>query len=134
MRPVIFRRKFLFCEPVFLVMELFVDMIWTDRFSQTDSPESEAKQFKETVLNLIDHPEEFADQDELLLNNGEGKPTGEDLAVSVAQRAGAGLWPQPVSSSLMGSPELLPSLGDARPNLEVPKLGIPRIHPPPGMG
>ena len=51
------------------VMELFVDMIWTDRFSQTDSPESEAKQFKETVLNLIDHPEEFADQDELLLND-----------------------------------------------------------------
>ena len=74
---------------------------------------------------------------------GEGS-TGEDLAVSVAQRAGAkgtetrgagtGLWPQPLSSSLMGSPELLPSLGDARPNFEVPKLGIPRIHPPPGMG
>ena len=47
---------------------------------------------------------------------------------------GAGLWPQPLSYSLMVSPELLPSLGDARPNLEVPKLGIPRIHPPSGMG
>ena len=37
------------------------------------------------------------------------------------------------SFSLMGSPELLSSLGDARANFEVPKLGIPRIHPPPGM-
>ena len=51
------------------VMEMFVDMIWTDRVSQTDSPELEAKQFKETVLNLIDHHEEFVDQDELLLND-----------------------------------------------------------------
>ena len=65
---------------------------------------------------------------------GEGQPTADALAVSVAQRAGSGLWPQPLSSSLMGSPEFLPSLGDARPNFEVPKLGIPRIHPPPGMG
>ena len=50
------------------------------------------------------------------------------------QWVGAGLWPQPLSCSLMVFPELLPSLGDARPNFEVPKLGIPRIHPPPGMG
>lgn len=52
-----------------LVMELFVDMIWTDRFSQTDSPESEAIKFKKTVLNLIDHPGQFSDQDEPLLSD-----------------------------------------------------------------
>ena len=63
------RAELLVLQAHLLVIEMLVDMIWTERFSQTDSPESEERKFKKTVLRLITPPGKFADQDERLLDD-----------------------------------------------------------------
>ena len=53
-----------------LAVETLLDMLWTDRFSQDDSPYDQAVAFKEQVLGLVTSslPGESIDEDAEVLN------------------------------------------------------------------
>ena len=61
----------------FLVVELLIDMLWTDRLARFENPSGEAYSFKREVLGLIDDPEPEDDREEHLVH---------DLAMELLRR------------------------------------------------
>ena len=45
-----------------MALEILVETLWTNEFSKHDNPEKDARDFKKTVMNLIDHDEDSSTQ------------------------------------------------------------------------